>query len=112
MTAAKRMSVSGYSHVDGAQVVMKPTRMAPLKPAIAPPTTNTVIFMRHGVLAERLGRNLVLAHGAQGASVRRVDDPLDDEEDDHRQDQRAGGVRPEVAVGVWVELVRKWLGNE
>src|ERR1700680_1319617 len=45
MTAAKRMSVSGYSHVDGAQVVRKPMRMAPLSPAIALPTMNTVIFM-------------------------------------------------------------------
>ena len=48
MTAANRMMVSGYSQVDGAQTVRKPTRIAPESPAIAPPTMKIVIFKAVG----------------------------------------------------------------
>ena len=50
MTAANRMTVSGYNQVEGAQKVRKPTRMAPERPAIAPPTMNIVIFKATGFL--------------------------------------------------------------
>ena len=48
MTAANRMMVSGYSQVDGAQTVRNPTRIAPERPAIAPPTVKIVIFRAVG----------------------------------------------------------------
>ncbi len=46
MTAVKYTNVSGYSQEPGDQAEMNSTRMAPLTPAITPPSTNASMRSR------------------------------------------------------------------
>ena len=61
MTAVKYTNVSGYSQEPGDQAEMNSTRMAPLIPAITPPSTNAIIrspvtFLPSAAAARSLSR--------------------------------------------------------
>src|SRR5579872_4420576 len=67
---------------------------------------------RDGVLAERAGGQLVVAHGAKAAAERRVRDPRRDEPHERDGDDRERDVEVLVAVGVRVDLVLERLRHE
>src|SRR5438309_3747566 len=69
-------------------------------------------FQRDRILAQRGGRQLVLAHGAQRAAVRRVDDSRCQKPHEADADRRQRDVQVKVGIRVGVDLVLQRLGHK